>query len=216
MNLPFSATLTPSLMALAGTMLAVSPQSAHAAIVQINLNSTLTLTTNTLVEDVTGDGNSDIVLGTPDQQDINDTFKWVQVTVNLGLLKSIYAGDTEGHASFSTVGSGTQPDAYGMNWDTSVRARYLNQITVTDPRINGGAATQGYLDVIAEGAMLSGGPSITFGRFVYDNANTTLAPESVDVDSNYATATFGAVPEPSSLGLIGLGACLAGLRRRRD
>ena len=209
-----SAILTPSLLAATSAMLAVSPQSAHAAIVQINLNSTLTLTTNTLVPDVTGDGSADIALGTPDVQDINDVYKWVQVTIDMGFVKAIYAGDTEGHAAFSTVGTGTS-DNWGMSEDTSVQARYLNQISVTDSRINGGATTQGYLEVIAEGSMFSGGPSITFGRFVYDNVNTTLDPSLVDVGSTYTTATFGAVPEPSSLGLLGLGAGLAWFRRRR-
>lgn len=209
-----STILKPSFFALAGLVLAVSPGAARAAIVQINLNNTLTLTTNTLVADVTGDGNDDITLGTPDVQEINDVFKWVQVTIDLNLVRAIYAGDTDADAEFSSFGTGTA-NAYGMSEDTSVRARYLNQIVVTDSRINSGAATQGYLEIIAEGSVHSGGPSITFGRFVFNDVNTLLDPSSVDVDSNYTTASFGAVPEPSSLGLLGLAAGLAGLRRRR-
>ena len=94
---------------------------------------------------------------------------------------------------------------------TSARnIKYLNPVTFTDSRINGGLPTDGYLEVnsIAAGSTAN---SVTLTRFVFDDASTTR-PTGVSTTTPYTPAVL--IPEPSSLTLLALGA--GGLLARRN
>ena len=190
----------------------------HAATVQINLtgNTISSNGENNLVADITGDGNSDV------------TFSATSVYSGLVYI-NIDGGKVGGYNQLasSTTGNGAvvsftkaladaqfRAGGYGVpatgGRSSSFDIKYLNPVTFTDQRINGGIPTDGFLEVnmIAAGSNAS---SVTLTRFVFDDSSTAR-PTGVDTGTTYTEF----VPETSSLTLLALGAGGLMLRRKRD
>ena len=87
---------------------------------------------------------------------------------------------------------------------------YLNPITFTDSRINGGAATEGWLQVNAFNTSATD-HTVELSRLIFDDASATR-PTFASIPGTQTE--FSAVPEPSSLGLLALG--VGGLLLRRS
>jgi hypothetical protein len=90
--------------------------------------------------------------------------------------------------------------------------KYLNPISFSDTRINGGVSTLGYLEVHAFNNS-PGQHTVALTRLVFDDASTTLGTAGLSTSATYTT--WVAVPEPSSFGLLALGAGGLLARRRR-
>ena len=102
------------------------------------------------------------------------------------------------------VGLGAYDGAVGTT-------RALATIKFTDSRINGGAETNGWLDMSA--TLSSNEASVQIHRLIFDDASTS-APTGLSSSSS-GIAEWNAVPEPSSLALLALGAGGLLIRRRR-
>ena len=93
-------------------------------------------------------------------------------------------------------------------------SRGLVRFTFSDPSMNGGSSTAGWLDVSAAASLESGGSaSVQIHRLIFDDASTT-APTGL-TSASTGIQEWSAVPEPSSLGLLALGAGGLLARRRR-
>jgi hypothetical protein len=90
-------------------------------------------------------------------------------------------------------------------------ASYLNPITFTDQRINGGSPTGAWLQVNAFNTNTTN-HTVELSRLIFDTESTTR-PAFASIPG--AQTEWSAVPEPSSLGLLALGAGGLLLRRRR-
>lgn len=93
-----------------------------------------------------------------------------------------------------------------------VYAEGVARISFNDNRINGGLKTDGWLELEAE----ANNPvfSVKLVRLIFDDASTVAPLNVTATDSAYQT--WVAVPEPSSLGLLALGAGGLLARRRRS
>jgi hypothetical protein len=100
---------------------------------------------------------------------------------------------------------------YSVGYGTDVQLSNVVAITFVDGRINGGATTHGWLDMTAQASNIL--QKVTLHRLIFDDASTA-APTGVTHASTGITE-FSAVPEPSSLGLLALGAGGLLARRRR-
>jgi hypothetical protein len=89
---------------------------------------------------------------------------------------------------------------------------YLNPITFSDARINGGATTSGWLEVNAFNTSTTD-HTVQLTRLIFDDASTTR-PVFAEIPGTQTE--WAAVPEPSSLGLLALGAGGLALRRSRS
>lgn len=104
-----------------------------------------------------------------------------------------------------------EPEVY--NAQTPQARTFFNFITLNDPRINGGAATQGYLQVDAHNN--SGTSSeVNLLRVIFDDAST-VRPAGDFAAMSATFSEFTAVPEPSGFALLALGAGGLLARRRR-
>ena len=200
----------PGAMALAATT-----ASSQAATVQITLTGNKISTTggNLLNADLTGDGVADITTSR-----FGNTGSGVSVRVGvvggpLGRLFARYDTDSSSFyvkAQFMPNGGGgvgiTYTSGSGLQ-DIS----FMNAITFTDSSINGGALTEGWLQVNAFNTS-SRDHTVEFSRLIFDDASTTR-PAFATIPG--AQTEFSAVPEPSSLGLLALGAGGLLLRRSR-
>ena len=93
-------------------------------------------------------------------------------------------------------------------------SRDLVGFNFSDNGMNGGLVTAGWLDVSAAGSTASGGSaSVQIHRLIFDDASTT-APTGL-TSASTGIAEWSPVPEPSSLGLLALGAGGLLARRRR-
>ena len=212
---PSQASLVQSLATVSAS-LAATIASSQAATVQITLtDKKLTMTSNSLHADVTGDLIADIAIAGVDQK-ISGTWKGVRVLINGGGLKASYSGYGAKFivdAQFANGGAGASVTQHF----TARNIKYLNPINFTDSRINGGASTRGYLEVNAFNSS-STDHTIALTRLVFDNASTTLAAGGLSTSTVYsAFVPVTVVPEPStSFGLLALGAGGLLIRRRRQ
>lgn len=195
----------PSAMALAATA-----ASSHAATVQITLSGNKISSTsaggNTLDADLTGDGTDDLVFRSIL---IND----VRARVAFGIGGVAYASRVSGRfyakAGITPGGVGLFGSVSGLTpRDTS----YLNAISFTDRRVNGGAATNGWLESHAFNSSATS-HTVQFTRLIFDDASVTR-PAFSSIPG--VQTAWTAVPEPSSFALLGLGAAGLLARRRRQ
>ena len=88
-------------------------------------------------------------------------------------------------------------------------------LTLTDSGVRGGLPTVGWVDVTATGRGSGEFARVVVHRFLFDDA-TGLAPGGVaHADAAFPEYVAVAVPEPSGLGLLALGAGGLLARRRR-
>ena len=85
--------------------------------------------------------------------------------------------------------------------------------SITDDNVRGGLPTVGWLDVTATGRVSGEQGRVEWHRFIFDDT-TGVAPVGVS-NADTAYPEYVAVPEPSSLGLLALGAGGLLARRRR-
>jgi hypothetical protein len=198
----------PGAMALAATT-----ASSQAATVQITLtgNKISTVGGNDLKADLTGDGNADLAFVA--QAIVGAGISGWSVAFGIGayLGASYFApfANFFVDAAFAVGGVGVGSSGRAF----PVAASYLNPITFTDSRINGGTLTEGWLQVNAFNTSATD-HTIQFARLIFDDANTTR-PGFASIPDVLTAWQVSAVPEPgSNLALLALGAGGLTLRRR--
>jgi len=203
--------LTQSLTTVTGVLAATAASSqAIVTLNQITLTGNkLTLGGNFLNADVTGDGINDINITSFDAVDKGSNGGYVFAVINGDMVSaSINANDVcSVDAQFATDGVGVASSA-----GTLASIKYLNPISFTDARINGGESTQGYLEVHAFNTASKHVVELT--RLVFNPNSTTMGTSGLSTSTTYTAWT--AVPEPSSFGLLALGAGGLFARRRRQ
>jgi len=205
--------LTHSFVTVSGAV-AATVASTQASVVQITLTGNkLTNSSDTLNADLTGDGTSDITFGGVEQKS-----SAVIAKINGGAY--VYAGlfVTINKAFYAAVAAFNPSGGVGRSFQSSPfkeNIKYLNPLSFTDARINGGALTQGYLEVNAFNTSYSQ-HTVALTRLVFDDASTTLGNSGLSTSATYTEFVAAAVPEPSSLGLLALGAGGLVARRRRQ
>jgi hypothetical protein len=197
----------PGAMALAATT-----ASSQAATVQITLTGNKISSTsaggNSLDADLTGDGTDDLVFRS---MIIND----VRAKVAFGIGGIAYASRASGRfyakAGITPGGVGRFGSVSGLTpRDTS----YLNAISFTDSRVNGGAATNGWLESHAFNSSATS-HTVEFTRLIFDDASVTR-PAFASIPGAQTEWSPTVIPEPSSFALLGLGAAGLLARRRRQ
>jgi hypothetical protein len=195
--------------AILGTLAAsAAASSSQAALVQITLsgNQVSSNNGNTLVADITGDSLPDLVFANVQRRP--GFYPAASVQINGGLVFASSSGSAaQGDAQFAVGGIGV---AAAQIQSSGIDIKYLNPITFSDSRINGGSATQGYLEVNSR-VVRGSTASVVLTRLVFNDASTTLPGSGLGTGTTYTEWT--PVPEPSSLGLLALGA--GGLLARR-
>ena len=196
------------------TALESTVASSHAIVTlnQITLTGNkLALSGNNLNADVTGDGINDINITSVDAADNGSNGGYVFAVINGGAVsasinsRSMFFVD----AQFAADGVGVATTS-GATTPTGIK--YLNPISFTDARINGGESTQGYLEVHAFNTASKHVVELT--RLVFNPNSTTMDTSGLSTSATYTVWT--AVPEPSSFGLLALGAGGLFARRRRQ
>ena len=202
----------PGAMALAATT-----ASSQAATVQITLTGNKISSTggNQLVADLTGDTVADITFS-GFQAGGFDGFAFnmrdIGVTAIGRVLYAVYAPANGVYAVQGNFGSAGEGVGASYAFGYSVQSTsYLNPITFTDSSINGGAPTDGWLQVNAFNTSATD-HTVELSRLIFDDASTTR-PALSSIPG--AQTEWSAVPEPSSLGLLALGAGGLLLRRSR-
>jgi hypothetical protein len=196
-----AAKLLPGAMALAATT-----ASSQAATVQITLTGNKISSTggNQLTADLTGDSVDDVSIG-----DFRVRGDEVFFDLNGGRVRAEYTTTSNyfARAGFTSVGVGVFDDIVSVGPASS---RFMGAITFTDNRINGGVVTEAWLEVYAVAS--DSDQSVEMTRLIFDDASTTR-PAFTEIPGTQTE--WSAVPEPSSLGLLALGAGGVLLRRRR-
>ena len=108
-------------------------------------------------------------------------------------------------------------DRWAANYEggpVSTSMRGLVPISFSDSNIRANSPTIGYLDVTAS-ASHPGEKRLTVNRLIFDDA-TGGTITGLALNNTYNTYVASAVPEPSSLGLLALGAGGLLARRRRQ
>ena len=201
----------PGAMALAATT-----ASSQAATVQITLTGNKISSTggNLLNADLTGDSADDL-------QFAGAAARGSVAFVLIGLaggtaVSAVFAGYDVFRSYFSVVAEFATGSGGGVGYGSARglgrrSTTFLNPVTFTDPSINGGAQTEGWLQVNAFNTS-STDHTVELSRLIFDDASTTR-PAFASIPG--AQTEFSAVPEPSSLGLLALGAGGLLLRRSR-
>lgn len=99
-----------------------------------------------------------------------------------------------------------------LNLSGPATLQAVASINFSDTNVNGGAVTNGWLDLTASAS--SSGYKVQVNRLIFDDTSVT-APTGVTSSSPTFTE-WQAIPEPSSLGLLALGAGGLLARRRRE
>jgi hypothetical protein len=187
--------------------IAATTASSQASTVQITLTGNKISTTggNQLVADLTGDLSADVSFISPT---VAAGFVSVAINGNYVMAMDGGAGTYFVDAMFAFGGVGV--DSGGGS--TPQAASFLNPITFTDQRINGGAPTGGWLQVNAYNTSATS-HTVEFARLIFDDKNTTR-PAFASIPGTQTE--WSAVPEPSSFLLLTLGAGGLIARRRRQ
>jgi hypothetical protein len=195
----------PRAMALAATT-----ASSQAATVQITLTGNKISSTggDQLNADLTRDGVPDIIVYAS-RTSTSGVSAWVQDLGGAGggFVSAYYTDTTFGVDARFLAGVGSE----GGSGPAPRSASYLNPVTFSDPGINNGAPTGGWLQVNAFNTNTTS-HTVELSRLIFDTESTTR-PSFTSIPG--AQTEWGAVPEPSSLGLLALGAGGLLLRRRR-
>lgn len=198
----FEAMQLPGALALAAAGAATT---ANGATVQITFSNSFLSTNggNHLVTDFGGDGTAELFgfLGPGRSAALVGTGGSVQVA-QAGALPA-------GGPGFAVVAGG------GFVLGAPSQISRLVTLTVRDATIHGGADTVGWLDVVATGRASGEFGRIEVLRFIFDDVVGSPAPTGVSHASGAFTEFGAAVPEPSGLGLLALGAVGVVARRRR-
>jgi hypothetical protein len=194
----------PGAMALAAAGAATQ---ANAATVQITFTGSYISNTggNHIVTDFGVDGTDDI-MG-------NSTF--TQIVFNCYTVQNLaYVMKTSVGSGYvklvAQVGTGARQSNIG-NGPLSALVDGLVSFKFSDGNIRGGLQTQGYLDMSIS-AHHPGESRIVVNRLIFDD---TTGGAITGLTANDAAYTTYGVPEPSSLGLLALGAGGLLTRRRR-
>jgi hypothetical protein len=180
---------------------------AHAATVQITFNNSFVSTTSgiaALDTDVGGDLSADLA----------------------GMLGSGFVKVLWPVSSYGTVGFGGRAPNSGGFGGARVRgdavvvgalavAAGLVSVTLVDTGVNGGASTAGWLDVTATGRGVGEFGRVDVHRFIFDDTGLGAPAGVAHADAAYPEYVAAAVPEPSGMGLLALGAGGLLARRRR-
>ena len=212
-------------LATVSAALAATAASSQAATVQITLTGNqLSRYFDTLNADLTGDGTNDINIGSGQRGsavasvNINSNPVSARFAIQTNYNSTDNGGSTRTTgpkfnvvAKFASGGVGVSHQSGGV----ANNIKYLNAIYFSDARINGGVSTQGYLEVNAFNSS-STSQTVALTRLVFDNASTTLGTSGLSTSATYSEFVPAAVPEPSSFGLLALGAGGLLARRRRQ
>ena len=185
----------------------------HAATVQITLTGNMISTNGgiQLLGDLTGDGTADVVFANPLirlPSTAGGYADGVRVTILGAIVRASPGSRYYLRAQFANGGVGIEGTVYAY---VPGSINYLNPITFTDARINGGATTNGYLQVNAFNTSRSN-HTVALTRLVFDDAST-IAPTGLSTGTTYTP--WVVIPEVSSLGLLALGAGGLAFRRNR-
>ena len=174
----------------------------NAATVQISFaNNVLTSASDAnFSPDLTGDSIADIYY-------MSSSRSLALVAGGIGILAS---ADALGRRYMAHVGGA---DAYAIRGSAVLRG--LVQMTFSDNAINGAQVTGGWLDVTASSNPM--GASLQINRLIFDDSSVS-APTGITAATTGLSewSATSAVPEPSSLGLLALGAGGLLARRRRS
>ena len=183
-----------------GALAIAGASAANAATVQITFNGSYISSTggNQLDTDIGDDGSSDI----RGLAFASIAFAYVGNTT-VGIATGGFGKSGAIAGAVDVRGAGNQ----------GVTATALKRVSFTDSNVRGGLQTTGYVHVTAE-ASASGEKKVTLNRLIFDDA-TGGDITGLNVNTTYATYVASAVPEPSSLGLLALGAGGLLARRRR-
>jgi hypothetical protein len=191
-----------------GTFTALAA-TAHAATVQITLTgnkiSSLSAGGNTLRADITGDLVADLTFTNALAGNVI-----AQVDIFGGRVSARSTGDSTYRVDAQFAGGGL-----GVATSAAIVRRninYLNPITFTDSRINGGAATNAWLQINAFNTSFTS-QTVALTRVIFDNASTAR-PAFASIPG--VPTEFSPVPEPSGLALLALGAGGLLTRRKRQ
>jgi hypothetical protein len=196
----------PGAMALAATT-----ASSQAANVQITLteNKISSIGGNQLVADLTGDNVADMSW----RYGVQGNGVYVERDGGKGKVLA-FGGTVPG--AFIFVDAKFEGAGVGIPFGTSLSPMsisYLNPVTFSDARINGGSPTGGWLQVNAFNTSATS-HTVQLSRLIFDNASTTR-PGFSSIPGVQTEWQVSAVPEPgSNLALLALGAGGLTLRRR--
>jgi hypothetical protein len=195
-----------------GALAIAGASAANGATVQISFNNSYISSTsgNNIDADFGDDGAAEI-------EGINGGFAvFVNRVGASARLGSAFAMMTSPgyYAVGALVGIGFVGNNGGGSPGANVTNRGLVAVSFTDAGIRSGAQTLGYLDMTASATAL-GEKRITVNRLIFDqDTGGTIAGLNVS-DTAFTEYVASAVPEPSSLGLLALGAGGLLARRRR-
>jgi hypothetical protein len=198
----------PGAMAIAATT-----AGAQAATVQITLSGNKISTTggNQLVADLTGDGAADAgrlqIVVVPGG--VGARIGYFGNSSGSGFVSAKYRGpDFVADAAIFGGGVGVERLSGGSPQSTT----YLNSISFSDSRINSGVKTEGWLEVTAFNTSTTD-HTVQLTRLIFDDAST-IRPGFTSIPGTQTA--WAAVPEPSSMALLALGAGGLALRRSRS
>jgi len=206
---------TKKLLASAATI-----SSASAAVVQITQTGNFIQMNNlsSFDSDLTGDGTGDI-----SAFNFNGPDSFGFVTQSFGLESFVIGSFLSYNIAFAVQTNSFRGLVFYENLDTQANRFYSGNYSwifeLTDSRVNGGSPTE----AVAELQFISGvdfsDHVLQINRVIFDDEQTSLS-SSVNVGSGLVSGTYAEfsptnIPEPSSLGLLALGAAGVLVRRKR-